>query len=192
MSVGGLKETYGDYDYIPANMPGEGDVLLVVTPVDLMTFWGRCGLIADFIGSFYSYVDKSFGDHGNFMSTIMNELIENAAKFSLRQSGYVSVEVRAKLFNEVLMVSMSNTADETKVGPFRGVLTRIFNSGMTMEDLYFQQIGAKDIEDNASGIGLIMIMKDYPVKVGVGIERVKDGMFKIETQVYCFIGKVNE
>ena len=47
-------------------------------PLDMIVQWKRCGQTADYIASYLAYHFRDFGRAMNVLSTVLNELIENA------------------------------------------------------------------------------------------------------------------
>lgn len=80
---------YGHYNLVPDSLPSESEFTLKLRPMDLRVQWRRCSLTADYISNYCSYQEKLDPDTSNTISIIINELIENAAKFSKDRKGEI-------------------------------------------------------------------------------------------------------
>ena len=56
-----------------------------------------------------------------------------------------------------------------------------------LDNLYLQQMEKSMKNEQTSGIGLLLLLKDYPIKLGIRLEEIDEGMYKITVQVYYFI-----
>jgi len=177
---------YGDFDHVPPTIVPEGAVRIVVQPIDLMTYWRRCGLLADFGAAFSSYAAAGRSPDEELVSTVFNELIENAAKFSRRRDAAVVIDV--KHYHRVIKIEVQNRCDAARLDGFERFLGEIGARG-EVESLYFDKLGKKRDGDAESGIGLLMLLKDYPVKLGVKIVRhaAGDQGGDVTVQAFCFL-----
>lgn len=175
----------GDFDFIPSHLPAEGALNIMINPIDLMTSWKRCGALANFVASFYSD-ERDFGKKldANLISTIFNELMENAAKYSDKRDALITVNT--KLYNNILKMEVENYARKQYFNSLKNHFETLLNT-KDLDNLYLRQM-EKSIEDEqTSGIGLLLLLKDYPIKLGIRLEEIDDGMYKITVQVYYFI-----
>ena len=51
-------------------------------PIDLVREWSRCGQTADYMARYLAYDFADRETAASVLSTVINELVENAAKFS--------------------------------------------------------------------------------------------------------------
>lgn len=101
---------YGHYNLIPDSLPCESEFTLKLRPMDLRVQWRRCSLTADYISNYCSYQEKLDSDASNTISIIINELIENAAKFSKDRKGEIFLDL--KYYSEILKIEIKNLTDE--------------------------------------------------------------------------------
>lgn len=175
----------GDFDFIPSHLPAEGGLNIMINPIDLMTSWKRCGALANFVASFYSDErDLSKELDANLISTIFNELMENAAKYSDKRDALITVNT--KLYNNILKMEVENYARKRHFNSLREHFEKLVNA-KDLDDLYIQQMQQNIDNEQDSGIGLLLLLKDYPIKIGIRFEEIDDGMYKITVQVYHFI-----
>lgn len=88
-------------------------------PLDLMRYWRRIGILSDFIGYFYGFsflpniptesIDMKNSEIVNSISTVFNELLENAAKYSYDKKADIEISLihRGKTF-EILVRNKTN------------------------------------------------------------------------------------
>ncbi|HRP69482.1 MAG TPA: histidine kinase [Turneriella sp.] len=178
----------GEFNKIADTMPAESQAKFEFHPIDLMTHWKRCGLLADFIGAFYSFgnpprIDKDENMLMN-LSTVVNELIENAAKFS-RQRAPVSIQL--KHYSSILQIEVTNQTVHTVAQNFQKIANKLLSENI--EELYFKSLEERDENDNkTSGIGLMMILKDYPVQMAFRFKELEDGKHtEITTKAYISV-----
>lgn len=164
------ERVYGDFDYVPEDLPAEAHLELSVNSIDLKTRWQRCGFISDLVAAYISaaYPEEGFSPTSpvfNSVSTVFQELIENAAKFSRHREAMI--RVRIKHYNSVLKLEVQNDATPAFGQQFEGHLKTLF-SGQDLEALQVSMIESRAVSNsNQSGIGLLMLLTDYPVKLGV-------------------------
>ncbi|TGL51465.1 ATP-binding protein [Leptospira kemamanensis] len=155
----------------------ESIIEIHLKPLDLMRYWRRIGILSDFIGYFYGFsflpnvptdsMDMKNSEIVNSISTVFNELLENAAKYSYDKKADIEISLihRGKSFEMLVR----NKTNETNVSAYESSLKEIF-SAKDLEKLYFEKIESNDPNSNRSGIGLIMVLKDYPVEMEVTLE----------------------
>lgn len=174
-------EILGDYNKIPDIVPAESSASMVFHPIDLLTHWKRCGILADFIASFYSFTSPGKQDDRVLynLSTVINELIENAAKFSRPRS---DVGLNLKHFSNLLLIEVTNEVHSQHSENFKKIAKTLLESDI--EELYFKKLEEKQESDTQSGIGLMMILKDYPVTLGFRFEKVDDTSTRITVRAH--------
>ena len=159
----------------------ESIIEIHLKPLDLMRYWRRIGVLSDFIGYFYGFsflpnvptdsMDMKNSEIVNSISTVFNELLENAAKYSYDKKADIEISLihRGQSFEMLVR----NKTNESNVSAYEASLKEIF-SAKDLEQLYFQKIESNDPDSNRSGIGLIMVLKDYPVEMEVILESEED------------------
>ncbi|MGJ4731470.1 DUF6272 family protein [Leptospira levettii] len=174
----------------------ESIIEIHLKPLDLMRYWRRIGILSDFIGYFYGFsflpnvptdsMDMKNSEIVNSISTVFNELLENAAKYSYDKKADIEISLihRGKSFEMLVR----NKTNESNVSAYETSLKEIF-SAKDLEKLYFQKIESNDPDSSRSGIGLIMVLKDYPVKMEVTLET--EGDFTIITSRIVYFTDVS-
>ncbi len=158
----------GEYNIIPDNLPADGQLKLNFQPIDMMTYWRRCGLTANFVAGFYAYCYEESEAKANSLSTIINELLENAAKFSKAKEGKITLEL--KHYGNLLKIDIENITSKTLRDSFEEHVNKLVKEDI--EELYFQTLETKADDDPRSGLGLLMMLKDYSVRIGYGFQEI--------------------
>jgi hypothetical protein len=180
-----LIDTIGDFDIIPDSMPAEGDVTLTVRPIDLNAYWKRCGIMADFAAAFYAYAHEQPNFHKNVISTIFNELIENASKYSVKRDA--DVKIQMKLYDTVLKIEIVNSPPLSHFYKLQKHLTKLTESE-DLDELYIDILANKLEETPDSGMGLLILTKDYDLKIGAQFRRNEEtGECQVIIQTYYYI-----
>jgi hypothetical protein len=173
----------GDFDQIPAYIPAEGDIFIRVKPIDLISYWKRCGILANFSAAFYAFTKENPKIQENAISTVVNELIENATKFSVKREAEVLVQM--KLYDTVLKIQIENLTTKHHFLKLQRQLKRL-QSNHDLENLYFETLVAKSESPEDSGIGLLLIRKDYQIRLGAKFIE-SDGKYRVQIQaLYVF------
>ena len=174
---------------INPDLPAEGELFLRTNPIDMMTVWKRCSLLSNFLGDYYAYTTQkeNYDNVRNMVSTVFNEFIENAAKFSLKRNTNINVSI--KLYDIILMIEIENIADKSQAPLLIQSLKKIL-AAKDIDKLYFDKLALKEEGNTESGIGLLMLLKDYPVKLGLRVLRMEDReACEVTVQAYCQIEK---
>lgn len=178
-------DTIGEFDVIPDSMPAEGDLFVRVKPIDLITYWQRCGIMADFVASFYAFTQEHPVVQENIISTIVNELIENATKYSVKRDR--DVRIHMKLYDTVLKIQTENYAPKLHFQKLKQHLKSL-TEAEDLDEFYFETLTSKPAESSDSGIGLLLLLKDYDIKIGAQFQYIEDiGQYKVTIQTYYYI-----
>lgn len=187
--IGKDHRIYGDFHIVPEALVPEAALALTLSPSELTAHWQRCGQISDFVAG---YISTAYaGDHRDAMttidtaiSTVFQELIENAAKFSRKREAQIFV--RVKHFSRVLMLEVENGTTPAFAQRFEEYL-RGMQEQRDLDAVYLQILEAKT--DNAaaaqkSGIGLLMLRKDHGVRVGVRFNEDEQGRTSVTVRAF--------
>jgi len=155
---------------------------------DLYRNWRRVSLSSDFFGKYYSYFfpyqekalkTVSRDEAENSISFVLNELVENTAKYS--NTGDKSVQIYVRLLDNELLFDVSNFVDEKVAGSFIALAREIINNDP--EELYMKRL-EKNIEDEKgdSGLGYLTLINDYKVTLGFKFDRVDRDVVQVTVQ----------
>ncbi len=125
-------------------------------PLDLFDHWERGSMLANFVADYYRHNFPQEDVH-NLVSTVLNELIENSAKFSKNNS--TPVQLTARKRRNSIMVRLENCIPEHRKDRFVAVCRELFDRDL--DELYVERIRSNLNDSTTSGIGLLLIRKDY-------------------------------
>ena len=146
------------------------NIRLRLSREDIMSIWKRCGMTADYGADYVSTYFGGIKEIGNSASTIMNELIENAAKYSSESGGEIEIKVLV-MDNEVIF-QVNNFVDAEKFYSFREFVERVLESD-DVNALYFDRLASLNEGDQEkSGIGLLSIISFFNLKFGLKFKSV--------------------
>ncbi len=132
---------------------------LEVVPIDLVTEWRRCGMVADFMADYMVHAFERRDVARSILSTVANELVENAAKFSSNKRTAAHVSIRHH--GEVVHAEVRNQASEKHVQSLRDVLLELARDEATA-------VFRRRMEDRR-GLGLALLARDYGATVGATV-----------------------
>lgn len=141
--------------------PGEPlvTIRIEIVPIDLVTEWRRCGIVADFAAGYLAWAFEHRSAARSVVSTVVNELVENAAKFSVDNRTHTQVTIRH--FGEVVHAEVRNEATDEHVARLREVLEALARDGA-------EAVFRRRLEDR-TGLGLALVARDYHGVVGATI-----------------------
>lgn len=158
---GELRGTVHIGDRIDFDRDFQSVFTIAMLPLDLFDSWQRGGLLSDFLADYFRPNFGSDEEHG-LISTVVNELVENAAKFSANNS--LPIDVTLKKHSGGLMVRTVNTVPHHRCRPFMEICAELFRKDL--DELYVSRV-EQDMQDReASGLGLLLIKKDYSASLG--------------------------
>ena len=94
-----------------------GELSVTLIPLDLVTEWARCGQTADYLARFLAYDFEKRELAASVLSTVVNELVENAVKFSSDKTLPAQIVVRQ--FGDRISITTSNNATAAQAESFR-------------------------------------------------------------------------
>ncbi len=128
-------------------------IALDVPALDLVMQWGRCGVIADFLADYLSYSFARQEVARSVLSTVANELVENAGKFAGDKRE--SVRFLARHRGERVEIVSENRASPRHVAVLEALFAALDRE---RPDALF----ARRIESGErGGLGLLILAKDY-------------------------------
>lgn len=178
------SEKIGSYEKIPDSLPPESHIRLILQPIDMISYWNRVGLTADFMANFYTYNFQKDRDIQNTLSTILNELVENAVKFSHAKKSEVVMDL--KKYSQIIKMEIRNEAPNGIFEQFKNKVKKMNEEDL--EKLYFDHLENKKEEDDQSGLGLLMLAKDYPVELGFLFEVTDNNINRVTVRAYIDLG----
>ena len=142
---------------------------LVFYPADFAVRWSQCSATAEFLAGYFAAIDacRSADDSTRrellgTLSYIVNELVENAVKFSVGDTVQVTVRVDAG----ELTVAVSNQILAAAAPPLALKFGELL-AGDPQELLFARvEANAEDPADRVSGLGFLTMMSDYGARLG--------------------------
>ena len=144
-------------------------VMLVFYPGAFPVRWNQCSVTADFFAEYFATVaDCGLGDEADrrdFVGSagyVLNELIENAVKFSAGGT----VEVDAGVESGEFVVVVSNQIAAGVVDGLREKFDELARSDP--QELLLRRVeeNAENPEMSTSGLGFLTMMSDYKARIG--------------------------
>ena len=166
-------------DLATAGPPALTGVVLELRALDLVAHWKRCGITADWLAGFFAYdfEPEARAAAASVRSTAINELIENAAKFCDDKLAPVAIAVRHH--GDFVRLETRNRCDGARAGRLRDALAAL---GGDLDALFAARIERQE-ETGASGLGLLILKRDYGARVGARLTPGAGDTFEVELQV---------
>ena len=164
------------------------DSTLMLNADEMSVNWRRVSLTADYLARYYSYYfpykekalfTMSRNEAENTLSFIINELIENTAKYS--NTPKKNVIITLSLEEKRLIFYISNYINQDTAQEFIDICKEIFEQNT--EELYI-----KKLEENAetgkggSGLGYLTLINDYNIELGFKFEKIQEKIIKVTVQ----------
>ncbi len=164
------------------------DSTLMLNSADMSNNWRRVSLTADYLAKYYSYYfpykekalfTMSRSEAENTLSFVINELIENTAKYS--NTSKKNVTIKLSLEEKNLFFHISNYIAHDTAQEFIDICKEIFENNT--EELYI-----KKLEENAetgkggSGLGYLTLINDYDIGLGFKFEKTQEKIIKVTVQ----------
>lgn len=138
------------------------EVALSLVPLDYVAEWRRCGDTADYLARFVAYNFEDRETAASVLSTVINELVENAVKFS--DDKHAPARLLVRHYADRVQVDAANRTSVERAARFASVLAELVDGDP--EALFARRV-ADPPETGGPGIGLIMLRKDYGATLGV-------------------------
>ena len=171
--------TIGSFAAADRRAPAITGVSLELRALELVAHWKRCGLTADWLAGFFAYDferDVRIAAE-TVLTTAINELIENAAKFCADKQAGVTISVHHH--GDFMRIETRNRADDARIMKLRAAIDALDGD---LDALFAERI-AHQAEPGASGIGLVILKKDYAARVGARIAPTGPRLWEAHVQV---------
>lgn len=139
----------------------EPDLVLTLFPKSFPVQWSLCSAIADFCSEYFSSLDTT-KEARSAINYVLNELVENAVKFSFGDTITVSLSMDK---NELVLL-VSNHVGEKNVEMIQAKLQKLVSQDPV--ELLMERIreNAASPSTHESGLGFLTMMTDYEAKLG--------------------------
>jgi hypothetical protein len=145
--------------------PTLGSIDLALVPLDIIAHWQRCGATADWAAALLACNFAHPETAANVLSTVINELLENAVKFSSDKRSPIRLRVAQR--GERVVIETENAADEAQALAFEEhVAAMLADRGELFAHLVARAAAG---EVAAPGVGLLTIRRDFGATLGVEV-----------------------
>ncbi len=158
-----MSKTMGDT--ININHEFHEKLYISVIPENIICYWPKASEVANFVADFF-YHDSPDRATRNNISTILNELIENAVKFSSVKKHQVDIYTFHNATE--LVFQITNTISPEAWNELEKVYHEMENRDL--KELYIQRIRDLNRKKSGTGIGLILLKKDYRIEINFALD----------------------
>ena len=113
------------------------------------------------------------------ISNILNELIENVYKYSVKNSDII---VSVTNINNILELCSINTVSNKSLESYKKFVDKISNS-KDIKKVYFDQIENRIQNRKVSRLGLLTILNDYPATFDLDIISRTDKIIELSSKI---------
>jgi hypothetical protein len=180
-------EILGSFRERQAETPAS-EAALNLDSADMLQHWRRVSLSSDFLAKYYSfyfpYREKAKGRISretaeNSISFVLNELIENTAKYS--NAAETAVQVRVLLLERAILLEVSNSVSEAQAEEFMASMREVLSGNA--EELYLAKLESNLLKPKGdSGLGFLTLINDYKIGLGFRFEKTGGDLCRITVQ----------
>lgn len=150
-----------------------------IVPLDLIHHWKKCSIMAEFMANYEAVIFKNKVRAISILSTIINELLENAVKYCDENNKLVNLSIQN--FQKQIMIETINAANEQQANKLDQFINQLKDEDP--ETLFLQQIENNYThEKSASRLGILTMIKDYNAQMGIKI--VPQTHIKKDTKIF--------
>jgi hypothetical protein len=148
---------------------------------DIIEYWSKCGLIANFGSSYLAMNCPNSKNISNSISFVLNELLENAVKYSYSSDNIIRVYL-TKINNHIIMdvINLTNT------DKFEN-LTKVLVELQDVEKAnaaYFEKLTSSAGRQLDSGMGLLSIVNFFQGDISAQFREIPDNnLYETDIQV---------
>jgi serine phosphatase RsbU (regulator of sigma subunit) len=153
-------------------------------PLDMFDHWQRGSVLSDFTASYFRHNFPSEEQFG-LISTVVNELVENAVKFTSNNS--LPVDLTLRKASGRMLLQAANTVPLHRAQPFMAVCRELFEKDL--DELYIERLQQDTSDRNASGLGLLLIRKDYSSKLSFEFRFDEDNTVRVTATAELTFGE---
>lgn len=155
-------------------------------PLNLISKWQRCSLTANFISTLHTPTQKPQDTLNNIVSTIINELLESAIRYSADKNQSINMGFSSK--GSKLYFELTLTCDTLDAFQFQRFY-RNYLEKEASDDAMITLIESDPTSEKTSfALGLLSLKQDYGAEIGFKIEPEKKHLYKIATLIIINTG----
>lgn len=190
------NQTYGNWQDIVVSgntMIGHGS--MEISSQQLLQSWQRCSLASDFWARYIALSSSEFeADHPvqpgaleGALSFILNELLENAAKFSAGPMD--GIIYGFWLFPDWIIIQVTNHITPESQDAFVRLISDML--GNDAEGLYFKRLEeGNGADQKGAGLGYLTLMNDYRVRFGFRFTPVSEKSIAVDVQAHICLNEI--
>jgi len=150
---------------IAASRPPLSSLDYQFIPLDIIVHWPRCSLMANSLAKNSAPFFENPKQQEAILSTILNELLENAVKFSSDKRAPASMSM--KNYGDFVIIEISNSILPEQMEKFIHFLDSLHQAELV--DAFIQIVENNFSQNPREGcqLGLLTLMKDYGVKIKI-------------------------
>ncbi|MCW7493377.1 ATP-binding protein [Leptospira sp. 2 VSF19] len=153
---------------------------IAVSAADMNFYWKRCDVLSNFISQFYFHSYEAKKLDKNAISTIINELVENAAKYSDKENSKIHIEI--KDLGTDLRLEVKNRVTPWMKAIFENKIKTIQEGDINQ--LYFDALESRNNGSGSEGLGLLILLKDYQLKLAYEFCKTDESGFDLTIRVH--------
>ncbi len=165
-------------DKIDLNNKFNEKLYLSVIPKNILSYWSKASDVANFIADFYHYDFSNKAVHNN-ISTVLNELIENAVKFSSIKEH--KIDIYSYNNSRELIFQITNSISMESWNKLKKVHEEMESTDL--KKLYVKRIHDLSTSKSGTGIGLLLLKKDYGIDINFSLEENREAEDLLTTTV---------
>ena len=148
-------------------------------PLDIIAHWARCGATADWAAHLLAYNFDHREAATNVLATVINELLENAAKFSSDKRRPIRLRVAHR--GDRIVIETENVADAVQARVLEAHVAALFADRGELFAHLVARAAAGEI--GAPGIGLLVVRRDFGGTLGVELSPEADDDHLVRVRV---------
>ncbi len=134
--------------------------------MEVMSFWSRCGLIANFGSSYMAVACPSQKNIANSLSFILNELLENAVKYTRPKESILEFALLKQ--GDFITIDISNPVSDDQIPALLEMAKHLIDVDY-VNDAYIDLLTMSGKTSDKSGIGLLTIINYYQASLSFRI-----------------------
>lgn len=156
-------------------------------PLNLISKWQRCSLTANFISTLHNKNPKPQDKLNNIVSTILNELLESAIRYSADKNQAINMGFSSK--GSKLYFELTLTCDTLDAFQFQRFYRNYLDKEPTDETIISLLEADATSEKTSFALGLLSLKQDYGAEIGFKIEPEKRHLYRIATLIIINTGE---
>jgi hypothetical protein len=159
--------------------PARGSVEVELVPLDIIAHWARCGATSDWAAHLLAYNFDHRETASNVLATVINELLENAVKFSSDKRRPIRLRVAQR--GDRIVIETENVADAVQARVLEAHVAALFADRGELFAHLVARAAAGEI--GAPGIGLLVVRRDFGGTLGVELSPEADDDHLVRVRV---------